>query len=114
MRSNRENEALPGLSETGPRRSGPVYRGVCQAVAARVESGRLDALLDAGTIALARSLAHQLDVAGGHGGNKREPYAVASLGRELRSVLELLAGGVAGDDTPPWFEDDDDLDAGAV
>jgi hypothetical protein len=113
MRSTRADEALPGMTDTGPRRSGPVYRGVCQTVAAHVDAGRLDAALDAGTIALARSLAHQLDLAGGHGGIKREPYAVAALARELRSLLELLAGG-AGDDAPPWLDDDDDDDAGAV
>lgn len=108
MRSNPTDEALPGLTGTGARRDGAIYRGVCLAITAHVEGGDLDRARDAGTIALARSLAHQADLAGGHAGSKREPYAVASLARELRAVLELIAGARVESDTPPWLLEDDE------
>lgn len=110
MRSTRDDDALPGLAGAGPRRTGPVYRGVCAAIAAHVEAGTIDRDRDAGTLALARSLAHQLDLAGGHAGLKREPYAVASLARELRATLEHVTGTRPDTDTPAWLLEDDDPD----
>lgn len=111
MRSKSNDDALPGLSDTGARRGGAIYRGVCLSISTHVDAGELDRDRDAGTLALARALAHQADLAGGYAGNKREPYAVASLARELRVVLELLAGNRPEPDTPAWLLEDDDPDA---
>jgi hypothetical protein len=69
----------------------------------------MDELADAGTLELARSLAHQIDLAGGYGGVKREPYAIPGLSRELRDLLAIITGTAAVSDTvPPWLEDDDE------
>jgi hypothetical protein len=114
MRKAAASEALPGLVDTGPHRNGAVYLGVSRSIAAHVAEGRLDLERDAGRLALARTLAHQCDLAGGLGGMKREPYAVAALARELRGLLLELTGITVDDDVPIWLEEDPDLDPDAV
>lgn len=87
-----------------------MYRGVGRSIAAHTETGRVDADADAGTLELARSLAHQIDLAGGYGGVKREPYAIPGLSRELRDLLAIITGTAVADTVPPWLEDDDTED----
>jgi hypothetical protein len=88
-----------------------VYRGIGQSIAAAVDAGRVDPVADAGTLELARSLGHAIDLAGGYGGVKREPYAFVGLSRELRDLLAIITGTAAStDDRPPWLDDDEDED----
>lgn len=69
-----------------PARKGRCETNVDTAVRAAYAAGVVDKDLDAATVALARTLARATD-AQAEAGN---PWAVAALARELRTVLERL------------------------
>lgn len=90
---------LPGLDDSGPARGGPVYRGVCTQIRHWLDGDEELAKARAGLAAQARTLAHTIDCASGHGGNKVETYALPQLHRELRELLANVAGdGSLSDD----------------
>ena len=97
---------LDGDPGGGPSR-GTVYHDVCHQIAHLRQQGSLDADAEAGTIAQARSLAAVIDRASGLGGRKQETYALASLHRELRELLAILADRPVDDDELDGFTIDD-------
>ena len=74
------------LLTLAPSRKGRCETNVDTAVRAGYDAGVVDAKLDAGAVAMARTVARALD-AQAEGGNA---WAVAALARELRTILERL------------------------
>lgn len=103
--SQLERLHLDGIDEPGSSR-GAIYRNVCRQVRALAAAGTLDVELEAGTVAQARSLAAVIDRASGLAGRKQETYALPQLHRELRELLDKLAGRGPLEVDMSWLEDD--------
>lgn len=80
---------------------GPVYQGVAKQIRALVAAGTVDKERHAGVAAAARSLAHNIDLASGHGGRRPSSgMQLSALHAQLERYLVLLAGEVAAGEDP--------------
>lgn len=87
---------------------GPVYQGVCKTIRALTKEQVVDRLVDAGSIAQARSLAASIDRVSGHdGGHQASGMQLAALHAQLSEVLVRLNPAGASD---PFQDFLDDLD----
>jgi hypothetical protein len=105
MTRRADPDALPGLAETGPRRSGPNYRAAVKTVAALAGDRGLDRRLAAARIQAVYSLAHDIDVAEGSHGGKRETYALHLLHRAYGEALDALTDAALSGDDLDWLSD---------
>lgn len=103
MARRRDGDALPGLEDTGPRRTGPNYRAAVKTVAALRKDRGLDPWLAAARIQAVYSLAHDIDVAEGAHGGKRETYALHLLHRAYGEALDALTDAALGGDDLDWL-----------
>lgn len=94
-----DHETLPGLRAGPPPRSGPNYRAAVKTVGALATARGLDREAAAARIQAVYSLAHDIDVAEGFHGGKRETYALHLLHRAYSEALDALTdASLTGDD----------------
>lgn len=95
---------LPGFEppKTQKERGGPIYQGVCKQIRrlTRPEQGEplIDAVLWAGTIAQARSLAASIDRVDGREGSQANGVPLAQMHMQLDALMARLNPEVAEGD----------------
>lgn len=101
------DDALPGLEVGLPKRTGPNYRAAIRTVTALAFSRNLDRDLAAARVQQVYSLAHDIDIAEGVHGGKRETYALHLLHRAYAEALDALTDTALSGDDLDWLNDGD-------
>lgn len=98
-------DTLPGLAPIAVRRNGPNYRAALRTVRALTKDRGLDLAVAAARVQAVYSLAHDIDVAEGFHGGKRETYALHLLHRAYADALDALTDAAMSGDDLDWLAD---------